>query len=54
MILLFSMSALSLTHMKHFVFGFIFDPGLHLKAFENSLEFDNVPITLKINMIMLK
>ena len=53
MVSLFSISALSLTHMKHFVFGFILDPGLHLNAFANSLEFDNVPITLNILNINL-
>ena len=43
------MSVLSLTQMKHFVFGFIGEPDLHLKAFANSLEFDKVPTTLRNN-----
>jgi hypothetical protein len=32
---------------SHFFIGFIGEPAMQLNAFENGMEFDNVPITLE-------
>ena len=40
------LSFASFTQTEHFFSGFIREPFLHLKALENSSEFDKVPMTL--------